>query len=105
MDHSLREVECRFGQADVLDGACSGVGDEDRLGIGHPDVLAREDHEAARDEARVFARLEHPGEPVEPGVGIAAADRLDERRHDVVVLVVAVLDAAQRKRGLRVGQA
>ena len=86
----MREVERGLGQPDVLDRAGRGVGDEERLRIGEPDVLAREDHEPARDEARVLARLEHAREPVEARVGIGAADRLDERGDDVVVLVVAV---------------
>ena len=81
-----------------------GVGGEQRLGIGEPDVLAREDDEPARDEARVLARFEHAREPVETRVGIRAADRLDERGDDVVVLVVAVADAAERERGLRIGE-
>ena len=46
--------------------------------------------------------FEHARKPVEAGIGIGAADRLDERRHDVVVLVVAVVHGAQRERGLRV---
>ena len=57
-----------------------------------------------RDEARVLARFEHAREPVEARVGIGAADRLDERGDDVVVLVVAVADAAERERGFRVGE-
>ena len=52
----------------------------------------REDHEPARDEPRVLAGFEHAREPVDAGVGIRAADRLDERGDDVVVLVVAVVD-------------
>ena len=97
VQHRVREVELRLGQPDELDGPRRGVGDEERLRVGEPDVLRREDHEPARDEARVLAGLEHPREPVEPGVGIGAADALDERRHDVVVLVVAVAERAQRR--------
>ncbi len=67
-----------------------------------PDVLRGEDHEPPRDEARVLAGLDHPREPVEAGVDVGAADALDERRQDVVVLVVAVAQRAQRERGLGV---
>ena len=50
----------------------------------------------------VLARLEHAGEPVEAGVDVRAADALDERGDDVVVLVVAVAQRAHRERGLGV---
>ena len=98
----MREVEPGLGHPDELDRARRRVGDDERVGVGEPDVLGREDHEPARDEARVFARFDHAREPVEPGVGIGAADRLDERGDDVVVLVVAVAQAAQRERGFGV---
>ena len=51
-----------------------------RLRIGVADVLAGEDHHPARDEARVLAGLEHARQPVERGVGVAAAHGLDEAR-------------------------
>ena len=98
----MREVEAGFGHPDELDRACGRVGDDERVGVGEADVLGREDHEPARDVARVLAGFDHAREPVEPGVGIRAADRLDERGDDVVVLVVAVAQAAQRERGLGV---
>ena len=43
-----------------------------RMRVGHADVLGREDHQAPGDEAGVLARLEHAGQPVEAGVGIAS---------------------------------
>ena len=72
MHHGLGEVELRLGQADELDGPGGGVGDQQRHRVGHPDVLGGEDDEAAGDEPGVLARLEHPGQPVEAGVGIAS---------------------------------
>ena len=53
------------------------------------------DHDAPGDELGVLPRVDHPGEPVEGGVGVAAAHRLDEGGDDVVVHVA----------GLVVGQA
>ena len=64
-----------------------------RLRIGVADVLGREDHHAARDEQRVLAGLEHAHQPVDRGVGIAAAHALDERGDDVVVLLAALVVA------------
>ena len=55
--------------------------------VGQPDVLGRRDHQPPGDEPGVLARLEHPGQPVEAGVGVRAPDALDEGADDVVVLV------------------
>ena len=60
--------------------------------VGIADILAGEDHEPAGEEANVFAPLEHPGKPVETGVGIAAADALDEGAGAVVVRVAGIVD-------------
>ena len=47
--------------------------------------------EPPRDEQRVFAAVEHAREPVDRRVGIAAANRLDERADDVVVRFAALV--------------
>ena len=60
-------------------------------GSASPDVLAGQDDQPAGDEPGVLARLEHPGQPVEAGVGIRAPDRLDEGADLVVVVVLAVV--------------
>ena len=98
----MGEVELRLGQPDVLDRVRRGGGQRERERVGHADVLGREDHEPAGDEPRVLAGFEHAREPVEPRVGIRAADALDERGDDVVVLVVAVAQRPHRERGLGV---
>jgi hypothetical protein len=87
VDHGVGQVELGLGQADELDGPGGGVGDEQAGGVGHADVLGGEDHEAPGDEAGVLPRLEHAGQPVEPGVGVRAPDALDEGADHVVVLV------------------
>ena len=97
----MREVERGLGQPDVLDGAGRRFGDEERVRIGEADVFGREDDEPARDEARVLARFEHAREPVQARIGIGAADRLDERGDDVVVLVVAVANGCATRARLR----
>ncbi len=77
----------------MLDRLRRGDGDEERARIGVTDVFGRVHDHAARDEARVFAAFEHRGEVVDGGIGVAAADRLDERRREVVVRVcVLVVD-------------
>ncbi len=54
MHHSLCEVELRLREADLLHGRRGGGGDGERTGIGHPDVLAGEDHDPAGDEPCVL---------------------------------------------------
>ena len=58
--------------------------------VGHTDVFSGEDDDAPGDEQRVLARFQHPGEPVDRGVGIRGAHGLDERG-DGLVVGVAVL--------------
>ena len=105
MDHGLGQVELRLGQAHVLDGVAGGDGHDEAPRVGHADVLAGQDDEAPGDEAGVLARLEHAGQPVEAGVGVAAPDALDERADHVVVLVAAVAQGLGAERGLGVGSA
>ena len=45
-----------------------------RIGVAH--VLAGQDHQSPGEKADVLAPFEHSGEPVQRGVGIAAADAL-----------------------------
>jgi hypothetical protein len=59
------------------------------LWIGEADVLAGKDHDAARDEHRILAGVDHSHEPVESGIGIGAANALDERADRVVMLVAS----------------
>ena len=56
------------------------------FGSASSDVFHGHPHDAPRDVERVFARFEHPPEPVERRVGIAVAHRLVERGDQVVVL-------------------
>ena len=76
-----------FGQADVVEGLGGGVGDHQSHRVGQTDVFACQDDQAAQDEARVFARIEHLGQPVERCIRVAAAHGLDEGRDGVVVRV------------------
>ena len=67
--------------------AATASGRRGRIGIAH--VLAGQDHQPPGEEPHVFAPFEHPGQPVEGRVGIAAANALDQRA-DRVVMRVAV---------------
>ena len=87
----LGEVDAALGHADDLGGAEGGVRDQQRLRVRVADVLGGADHDAARDELGVLARVEHAGEPVERRVRVAPAHRLDERGDDVVVHVAGLV--------------
>ena len=104
MDDGLGEVELRLGQADVLERVGGRHRDHERLRVGLADVLAGQDDQAADDEAGVLPGLEHAGEPVEAGVGVGAADALDEGGDHVVVLVAPVAQRLGAERRLRVGE-
>ena len=57
--------------------------------VGQADIFAGQDDQAAQDEARVLAGVQHLRQPVQGGVGVGAAHRLDEGG-DGVVMGVAV---------------
>src|SRR4029077_19410646 len=40
---------------------------------------------------RILARLEHPTQPVERGIGVAVAQALVQRRNDVVVFLAGAI--------------
>ena len=89
----LGEVDPRLRHADQLERGRRRDGDLQAGGVGHPDVLAGAHHEPAGDEARVLPRLDHPGQVVQRGVDVGAADALDEAADDVVVLVAVAVVA------------
>ena len=94
MNHRLRKVQSRLWEPDELDslGCCGG--DPKRVGIGHPDVLAGEDHQAPCHKAWILAGLDEARHPVEARVGIRASQALDESRDEVVVLLAPVAEGS-----------
>jgi len=93
-----REIHRRFGErvvrlrhADEMRRLLRRARDDESLRVGETHVLAGEDDDAARDEHRVLARVDHAHEPVQRGIGIRPANALDERRDRVVVLVTGAV--------------
>ena len=105
-DRGLGEVEPGLGHPDQLHRLGGGHGGRQGGRVGQADVLAGQDHQPAGDEPRVLPRLDHPGQVVQRGVGVGAADRLDEGAGDVVVLVALPVVAHRGlvDGGLRGGQ-
>ena len=80
-----------LGRAEKIVGVLRGVGDDQRLRIGKPDVLHRHAHDAAREIERILAGIEHAGEIIERGVGIGAAHRFVQRADQIVVAVLRLV--------------
>ena len=78
------------GSADELDRLLRGDGERQRLRIGQPDVFARENDNAPRDETKVFAGVQHFREPVDRALLVGRAHAFDEGA-DRVVMRVALL--------------
>ena len=60
-----------------------------RIGVAH--VLAGQDHQPPGEEPHVFAPFEHPRQPVQGRVRIAAANALDQRADGVVMGVALAI--------------
>src|SRR5262249_5777337 len=83
--YALGQVELAFRQADEFYGLRRGRGHDRSLRVAGADVFGRKNDESAGDEARVLAGCEHPSQPVDGGIRIAAAQTLDEGAGDVVM--------------------
>ena len=84
----MRQGVLGLGQPDEIHRMMRRDRQGQRLRIGQPDILARQDHEAARDETRVLPAGEHLRQPVHRRIRIAAAATLDEGGDRIVVLVL-----------------
>ena len=91
VDGGLRERERALWHADEMHRLLRRHADDERLRIGHAHVLAGETDEPPHDVERVLARLQHAPQPVESGVGIGAAQRLMQRRDQVVVFLARLV--------------
>ena len=93
VDRGLGDGNARLGPADELGDLMRRLREHERHRVREAHVFGGADEDAARDEARVFAGVNHLREPVERRVGVAAAHGLDERADGVVVRVaIAVVD-------------
>ncbi len=91
VDDGLRDRQLAFGRTEPLVHVPRGERLLHGLRVGDPDVLVGEPHDAARDEQRVLAAVEHPGEPVQGGVGVGAAHGLVQGRDEVVVALLGLV--------------
>ena len=87
IDRGMRQRNPALGHADEFERRVRVHRDPQRVGIRQPDVLRGGNHQPPRDEARILAGMQHLRQPVERGVRIRAADRLDEGGNRVVVRV------------------
>ena len=91
-DDCLRERKPRLRHADVLEGVRRGYGLYHGLGIGKADILRGVGNEPPRDDARVYARIDHARKPGQRRIRIAAAQRFAEGREHVVIQLLIALD-------------
>lgn len=87
MDGGVGEGDSALGHTEEFEGLLGGDGDLEGGGVSEADVFGGGNDETSGDETGVFSGVEHFGEPVEGGIGIRAADGLDEGGDGVVVLV------------------
>ena len=80
--------DARFGPSDEFRRLNRRRRQHQRHRIGQPNVFRSVNHDAARDETRVFAGVNHLGQPVERRVGIAASHRFDECGNGVIMPVL-----------------
>ena len=79
VDRRFGQRDASFGHADLVHRVEAGVGEQQPVRIGQPDVFRGEDYEPPRDELRVLASGEHAGQIIDRRVRVAAAHRFDVR--------------------------
>ena len=70
-----------------MHGVEAGICQQQRIGIGQPDILRGQNYQPSSDESRLLATRQHTGQVVDRRIGIATSHRLDEGRDHVVVLL------------------
>ena len=85
INRRFRQWNPCFRPADKLRRLKRRVCQHQRHRVGEADIFGGTNHDAPRDEARVFAGMNHFCQPVKRGVGIAATHRFDECGNRVVM--------------------
>jgi hypothetical protein len=84
---SLGQVELAFRQADPVVGGGTGGHHAGSLGVCKAYILAGRDKHAPEDEAWLLAGIDHPGQPVQRGVGVRAPYAFYEGTGRIVVAI------------------
>ena len=92
---ALGQGNAAFGIAEPFNRIKSRVGEYKGGRVRMADVLTGTDEQSARDEFGVLPALNHPRQPVDRPVRVAAADGLDEGRRNVVMGVARLVVAAE----------
>ena len=79
IDGGLRQRQIALRNSEKMHGLLGGHGLLERARIGQADVFDGHAHQAPCDVQAVLAGLEHAGQPVEGGIGIARAHRFVQR--------------------------
>ena len=91
INRRFRQRNPRLGPADKFRHLQRRVGQHQSHRVRQAHVLRRANHNPPRDEARVFAGVNHLRQPVQRRVRVAAAHGFDERGNCVVVRVLVVI--------------
>lgn len=93
VDGGVGERDAALGHADEFGSLLRCDGDAEGIRVRETDVFAGGDDDATGDEADIFAGVEHFGQPVDGGVGVAAAHGFDEGADGVVMgVTVSIVD-------------
>ena len=87
----MRQGNSCFGQSDKFHGLLGRYGEGQRFRIGEAYVFASENDNAPRDETKIFASVQHFGEPVHGPFFIGRAHAFDKRADRIVVRVARAI--------------
>ena len=87
---SLDDADLALGRTEEVVHLLGGKALQQRVGIGHADILDRRASETTKQVKRLLAGDEHPREIIKGSLGVGAADRF-VKRGDEIVMALAVL--------------
>ena len=100
IERSLCKVNATFRIANNFSRFKGSMRHQKRLRVGVANILRSVNHNAASDKLRILPSIDHAREPIDRGIGVATAHRLNKRTDDVVVHVAVFVI---RKAATRVG--
>ena len=87
IERSLSQVDATLGIANDLGRFKCGMCHQKRLRVGVANILGSLNHNAASDKLGILPCIDHAREPIDRGIGVAAAHRFNKRTDNVVVHV------------------
>ena len=98
INHQTGDGQIPLGTAKAFIGLPCGQCPRHRLGFGKPDIFGRKPGQTPQNIMRILATGQHPAQPIQPGIRIRGAQRLMQRRHQIIMLIPGLIKSWRPRR-------